>query len=296
MTDYHQYQTPTRGTTDWHTPLNENFAAIDADIEIRDADTNRTDYEPKANAKFLATDTRDVYLGDGTQWDYYGKFLDTDAGEVIVPQWTFDDGIQVGQNPADTITETTTPTGFGVSAGDDRDIHVQTDVALSNSSGGAATEDITVELYDGTDTTGTLVDSETRAVEVSSGGSTTETFLATPHLLDTGDYFVSVTQSGSTLTIDQTDEHTKGSAHALGEKGDGTVHLQNQDGVDVLTVDPRNGLPRLPPRSSPPTDPQPGATALADGANWDPDGDGNAETVIYNGTAWVEDTDLGTPL
>jgi len=35
---------------------------------------------------------------------------------------------------------------------------------------------------------------------------------------------------------------------------------------------------------------------IANGANWDSDLDGNAKKVIYNGTEWIEDTDLGTAL
>lgn len=56
-------------------------------------------------------------------------------------------------------------------------------------------------------------------------------------------------------------------------------------------VDPRVGYK---PQSSAPPSPKPGDTAVADGTNWDPDGDGAAEKVIYNGTSWIEDVDLGT--
>lgn len=82
MTQNHNYETPEQGTLDWHVPLNDNFAALDTDIEIRDADANRGDYEPKQNAKYLATDTGDVYLGDGSAWQPLGSLTDVTVGET----------------------------------------------------------------------------------------------------------------------------------------------------------------------------------------------------------------------
>jgi len=68
QTPNHNYNVPTEGKTDWHQPLNENFEAYDTDIEIRDDAANRSNYTPKVGAKFLATDTGRVYLGDGSRW------------------------------------------------------------------------------------------------------------------------------------------------------------------------------------------------------------------------------------
>lgn len=70
MTTNHNYNTPQQGATNWDVPLNENFEQLDANIEIRDDDANRSNYEPKQGAKFLAVDTKKVYLGDGNQWTY----------------------------------------------------------------------------------------------------------------------------------------------------------------------------------------------------------------------------------
>lgn len=64
----HGYNTPSKGTTDWNVPLNENFKQLETDVEIRDADGNKGQYEPKDGALFRATDTGDVYLGDGSNW------------------------------------------------------------------------------------------------------------------------------------------------------------------------------------------------------------------------------------
>jgi len=68
-TENHEYNHPAKGTTNWHVPLNDNFAQFDTDIEIRDADANRGNYTPKQGAKFLATDTENVYVGDGSSWN-----------------------------------------------------------------------------------------------------------------------------------------------------------------------------------------------------------------------------------
>jgi hypothetical protein len=67
-TPNHQYNTPAEGTTNWHIPLNENFENLDLDVEIRDAEANKEDYDPKQGAKFEATDSGAVYYGNGTSW------------------------------------------------------------------------------------------------------------------------------------------------------------------------------------------------------------------------------------
>lgn len=68
-TNNHQYNTPAKGTADWDVPLNDNFTSLDTDIEIRDQDANKGNYDPKSGAKFVATDTEAVYIGDGTNWN-----------------------------------------------------------------------------------------------------------------------------------------------------------------------------------------------------------------------------------
>lgn len=73
MTENHDYATPDRGTTDWHAPLNDNFAALDVDVPVWDADANRSDYAPHAGAHFIATDTGTVYQGDGSSWVVIGS-------------------------------------------------------------------------------------------------------------------------------------------------------------------------------------------------------------------------------
>lgn len=87
MTDNHNYNTPAKGSTDWHIPLNENFEFIDTDVEIRDTDANKGNYTPKNNAKFVATDTNKVYFGDGTDWNHVGTYRTDDE---VASQSEFD--------------------------------------------------------------------------------------------------------------------------------------------------------------------------------------------------------------
>lgn len=83
MTGNHDYNTPSKGTTDWHISLNSNFEALDTDIEIRDQKSALGNYKPKDGAKFLATDTGDIYLGDGSNWNAVGS-ISGDETETAV--------------------------------------------------------------------------------------------------------------------------------------------------------------------------------------------------------------------
>jgi hypothetical protein len=67
-TPEHGYNLPSKETTDWHTPLNDNFEKIDSDVAIRDTEANKGEYKPKDGAKYEATDSGAVYYGDGTSW------------------------------------------------------------------------------------------------------------------------------------------------------------------------------------------------------------------------------------
>jgi hypothetical protein len=67
-TPNHNYNAPELGQENWHTLLNENFEQHDTDIEIRGPESGRSEYEPKQGAKYLATDTGTVYMGDGNSW------------------------------------------------------------------------------------------------------------------------------------------------------------------------------------------------------------------------------------
>lgn len=68
MTDFHDYNTPSKGTQNWDEPLNQNFEDIDRDVEIRAPEDSLSEYPPKINSKFFATDTGQVYVGEGSEW------------------------------------------------------------------------------------------------------------------------------------------------------------------------------------------------------------------------------------
>ncbi len=76
-----RYNTPDAGTLDWHLPLNENFKQLDRDVEVRDLEANKSNYEPAAGAKFLATDTAAVYTGDGSSWNLVGYVTRAGGGD-----------------------------------------------------------------------------------------------------------------------------------------------------------------------------------------------------------------------
>jgi|AntRauTorcE11898_2_1112593.scaffolds.fasta_scaffold00113_24 hypothetical protein len=76
-----RYNVPELGTTDWHIPLNENFERLNREIEIRDLKSNLEEYDPTNGSKYLATDTGEVYLGDGEQWTSIGSIKSGGSSE-----------------------------------------------------------------------------------------------------------------------------------------------------------------------------------------------------------------------
>lgn len=85
QTDNHGYNKPGKGETEWHIPLNDNFALIDNDVEIRDAESNLTNYSPKSGAKFLATDTQSTFVGDGNNWNRLTtREMDGRVGALVI--------------------------------------------------------------------------------------------------------------------------------------------------------------------------------------------------------------------
>lgn len=157
----------------------------------------------------------------------------TDSGGMSVPNGP----VTQGKDPSGPITETSSPKSFTFTAGLHRDVHKQTDVTISNSTSSSVTEDITVELYDGVDTSGTLLLSETISLSVASNSSLTQTFIPSERNLDTGDYHINVTQSGTTLTVDQTDEVARGGEYSFDQTATGDLTLTNHDNDSILNVD-----------------------------------------------------------
>lgn len=83
-TNNHGYNVPEAGTQNWHAPLNENFEALEVDVEIRASGApDSGEYAPEAGAKYLDTDTGEVYLGDGTDWNPLGEIGGATEGRYL---------------------------------------------------------------------------------------------------------------------------------------------------------------------------------------------------------------------
>jgi hypothetical protein len=83
MTENHQYNTPKKGATDWHIPLNENFKLLDNDVEVRDVEANLSEYTPTEGAKFLALDTGVMFVGTGSEWTHFGDIRRVDGNVAV---------------------------------------------------------------------------------------------------------------------------------------------------------------------------------------------------------------------
>lgn len=79
-TSNHGWKKPAVGSDHdaWGQPLNDNADKLDIRVEIRDTEANLSTYDPKDGAKYLATDTGAIYLGDGSSWNQTG--IGGDAG------------------------------------------------------------------------------------------------------------------------------------------------------------------------------------------------------------------------
>jgi hypothetical protein len=91
---------------------------LDKLVEIRDTDANKSTYTPKDGAKYIATDTGDVYLGDGSNWTHFGVI---DSGETATTATKSGDGTKttftvthdLGSVPARVGTTPTTEAASG---------------------------------------------------------------------------------------------------------------------------------------------------------------------------------------
>jgi hypothetical protein len=60
---------PSENERDWHIPLNENFDTLDKRLVITDIEDELQTYDPLNKQAFIATDTGNIYVGDGNSWN-----------------------------------------------------------------------------------------------------------------------------------------------------------------------------------------------------------------------------------
>lgn len=83
-----RYTTPEQGTLDWHVPLNENFSRLETDVEIRDLENNIDNYTPTSGRLFRATDSGNLYLANGTDWNLHNPPSSGDGSSYSGGIWT----------------------------------------------------------------------------------------------------------------------------------------------------------------------------------------------------------------
>lgn len=60
---------PSENERNWHIPLNENFDTLDKRLVITDIEDELQAYDPLNKQAFIATDTGNIYVGDGNSWN-----------------------------------------------------------------------------------------------------------------------------------------------------------------------------------------------------------------------------------
>lgn len=71
-TTNHQLSKPTQGE-EYGDAYRQDADYLEGTLPIRDTYANRSNYEPKADAVFVATDTGAVLEGDGSSWNHVGR-------------------------------------------------------------------------------------------------------------------------------------------------------------------------------------------------------------------------------
>jgi hypothetical protein len=69
QTSLHGWTVPTEGDTDYENTFDDFFVDLDTNGELRDLESNLQNYTPKEGAKFVATDTENEFIGNGTTWN-----------------------------------------------------------------------------------------------------------------------------------------------------------------------------------------------------------------------------------
>lgn len=79
LTDNHEFQLWADNEEQWE--HRSDFETLEQKVWVRDEDAALNNYEPHDGSLFLATDTEDVYLGDGNSWTLKWNLGDIGSGE-----------------------------------------------------------------------------------------------------------------------------------------------------------------------------------------------------------------------
>jgi len=100
QTSLHGWTVPTEGDENYEDTFDDFFVDLDTNGEIRDVESNLQNYSPKSGAKFVATDTENRYIGDGSTWNKVassGKNPNFDS--VKTDEVTNESGLTTSQTP-----------------------------------------------------------------------------------------------------------------------------------------------------------------------------------------------------
>ena len=206
-----------------------SFPSVSAESgAVMDAPVNDTDI-----ARLLEIETLDTEKAplDGAGTEELTNYASLGADNVQT------DRLQNGSDPAETISSTGSSLSF--TGSEDRDVHDATDVELSNGTASSVTEDVVLDYYEGSDSSGTLIASETRSITLASGANTTVTFLTDDFGLGLGDYYLEV--STTDLTTNSIDEHTLGAEYVTEQTDEGDLVTTDQQGRERTRYDATSG-------------------------------------------------------
>ena len=183
-TEYHEFNVPEKGTTDWHKPLNENFKKLESRLERREYSTSYGNFEPVDGAKYFNTQDGRVFIGNGSEWYHVpstgeNPHLDNILGTAAVL------GIH-----AHTVTLDATEVGVGRKGfkpldvkgqnnwnvdNDDGDVRIGTDdyrLAIGVATGGAGAGSCNIRAKGGTERLNLGGGTNGHTVQIESGSTT----------------------------------------------------------------------------------------------------------------------------
>jgi hypothetical protein len=166
QTDFHNWEYPVSGDTNYQNIFSRLFREIDRDTIIVDENSVVDTYEPKNDALFLANNTYELFIADGSSWNFVGtigqgdggdpvNFFDASGDGIIDPKSMTVEG--QGATTADVVND---GDGTGTIVISSTDTNTDTDTHIDVEDDGAAlASDIDV-LNLGSNVTGTVNGSE----------------------------------------------------------------------------------------------------------------------------------------